>query len=778
MLDKEMLKRIGQNDANLTELILKNVIFEENDINELYNALANNTVIKNIAIEDSNIDDNQIALLCKGIKKSRTPIIDFKLKNNSKITYQSDIVILDMLNEKISQYKAAGIEDIRFDKLQETVARTPDTKDKDIVLVVGETGAGKTTIVDYLIGCKMKRDTYKEKPVVVVDKTSQNHGVIGHTSNSETEYPQTFKHKDFPFYYCDCPGFEDTKGKESRAQAAISMKKAIASARSIGGVIIIIDCNLLLADPRALTFSKLLEIVGNMFFNPFSIIDTNNVFFVFNKVPSGKTKDDVRISIVNILEDKKNFLTESGNRDAKLKNEINMIEMVLSHESQIYTVDPLDNGNSSLEINQLFKGNKNILPEDFKYMEESRVQQQIKEYMENMVYISNHIINTLIDKSDEISKCEKEKSIKEVEHKKATDAISNLSQENNTSEEKLNKYIQWNNSRCKDISDEINRLNAEILTYQKGITECEGELKKLDTTEPVPYQTLKWSGATPITWQGRTRQGKNWLGETKWSAEVFTHYGAPLSHRFTYHGIPYHSVILESNKGSFSQKDDKPKEGLYSVTFQTLDSHADLCKATVKINVEKRNHPDNVKKITYEKNQKNSLEQKIITLTSKISTLNAETHKLVEEQQTMRINEVKAEEKRKVALESLNRTIKNLQTELTIIKEQLTILVPIKEAALKACQEQRSLFTAIIQIVNVLDFALPGSNIFHFIERFEKFQQLYPFASRPVINTSSPVAGIIATGAHTFFIPHAAKGSGVAVLTPQQPAVEQRLQHP
>jgi|688.fasta_scaffold106786_2 hypothetical protein len=112
-------------------------------------------------------------------------------------------------------------------------------------MVLGNTGAGKSTTVNYLMGCKMKLVKPGElglegvKKVVIVDPESTRSEVmpIGHGDTSHTFMPTIVSDSDNNNQaYCDCPGFADNRGAEINIANAINTKKVLQQAKGVKAV--------------------------------------------------------------------------------------------------------------------------------------------------------------------------------------------------------------------------------------------------------------------------------------------------------------------------------------------------------------------------------------------------------------------------------------------------------------------------------------------------------------------------------------------------------------
>ena len=162
-----------------------------------------------------------------GIEGNPQEILDKKLNNPQvKLTANESITLVD-----------------HCAKLGERSAAT--SANKVTCLALGNTGVGKSTLLNGVMGCKLKLVKPRElgldkvKKVVIVDPGSTLHEVmpIGHTNVSQTFMPQIASNPDDNNQaYCDCPGFSDTRGEEINIANAISIRKVLQQARGINAI--------------------------------------------------------------------------------------------------------------------------------------------------------------------------------------------------------------------------------------------------------------------------------------------------------------------------------------------------------------------------------------------------------------------------------------------------------------------------------------------------------------------------------------------------------------
>ena len=120
---------------------------------------------------------------------------------------------------------------------------------QDILLLLGRTGAGKSTTIHFLAGSTMgkkKVDGLDHIAPIKVKNTILNDVTTSPHKRSETRYirsvPINFRDagldKDGGILCCDTPGFEDTNGPEVDVANGISVVEAVRQAKSVRPVIL------------------------------------------------------------------------------------------------------------------------------------------------------------------------------------------------------------------------------------------------------------------------------------------------------------------------------------------------------------------------------------------------------------------------------------------------------------------------------------------------------------------------------------------------------------
>lgn len=145
----------------------------------------------------------------------------------------------------------------------------------EVILVIGKTGAGKSTLVNYLTNIdKMRATLYKDPTVTydegtlvldIDDKEKQNFGSprIGHRKDAETSVPNKWQSQDNVVYW-DCPGFGDTAGPVQDIPNAFFIKKIFDTSTKIKLLVVIEFKDI---KGKADSVKLLTDSLGNLFNN-------------------------------------------------------------------------------------------------------------------------------------------------------------------------------------------------------------------------------------------------------------------------------------------------------------------------------------------------------------------------------------------------------------------------------------------------------------------------------------------------------------------------------
>jgi ribosome biogenesis GTPase A len=281
-----------------------------------------------------------------------------KQGNKGKEKEEAEIKDEDGGSSKDSQakYKIKELQDF----IKEAARNAEKAKGKDIVLVLGNTDAGKSTIINYLLGSELEEAENELGDVIVKTKDPQKEWAkIGHTLNSQTFLPSVYVSEDCPFVYCDCPGFNDSRTEEKRLNTTIATQLIINAAEHIRAIIVIID----VADltHRKGEGMKDISIILSRLFK--ENMEPNSFLFVFNN----KTGRNMKLSNIHLKvaaleksetekEEKLAKMQEKeGNKGSQKEYEtssqiLSMLKMISTNKKNTFLIDLFDEFESKATI--------------------------------------------------------------------------------------------------------------------------------------------------------------------------------------------------------------------------------------------------------------------------------------------------------------------------------------------------------------------------------------------------------------------------------------------
>lgn len=118
-------------------------------------------------------------------------------------------------------------------------ALAANKKQQRAVLVIGDTGVGKSTILSYLAGNKLIVK-HNGLNTVIDSIDSQNKLKIGHEKYSETTVPTKIVIEDLDFF--DCSGFKDNRGDEFEISNSFFLQRLFSLYKQVK-IFLIIDEN-------------------------------------------------------------------------------------------------------------------------------------------------------------------------------------------------------------------------------------------------------------------------------------------------------------------------------------------------------------------------------------------------------------------------------------------------------------------------------------------------------------------------------------------------------
>ena len=165
---------------------------------------------------------------------------------------------IEKIREVLETIRPLDVE-LVVDLVQKAEVTTQSVVDKDIILLLGGTGVGKSTTVQFLSGCKMERSGLKHIgpawPLVLTSGKPHPHAtrealrdvvskdVMESVTKAIVAVPVQYRsigiEEDGEFVLVDTPGFGDTAGAEVDIANSIGIVKAVHKARSVKPVVFV-----------------------------------------------------------------------------------------------------------------------------------------------------------------------------------------------------------------------------------------------------------------------------------------------------------------------------------------------------------------------------------------------------------------------------------------------------------------------------------------------------------------------------------------------------------
>lgn len=191
----------------------------------------------------------------------------------------------------------------------------------DIAIFLGSTRAGKSTLVNYIIGNILECVRDQHTRLLNVISHSKDGPKIGHSALSETVYPSKWVTEKFDEVVWDAPGFGDNRGAVQDISNAFYIKELLTRVNS-AKVVLVVDINHI-SNINIQPFIDLLNAACNIL--PDIHECKTSVSIIFSKVP--QEIDDLPVDKGRIVELLRSNVLDSGVLDAQFNAE-KLIELV------------------------------------------------------------------------------------------------------------------------------------------------------------------------------------------------------------------------------------------------------------------------------------------------------------------------------------------------------------------------------------------------------------------------------------------------------------------
>lgn len=231
--------------------------------------------VSNSYFGDYSMFPSQPALLLSPAPSQPSPI---SILNSSNLFAQTTVQREDVREIKKLEQLLLVIEQTS----QETFA----VKSKEVVLVLGPTGAGKSTFINYMAQRTMRRhsDQLSLEDTVICEEPV---AAIGHGIESCTSRPKIFPTNLPELFFCDCPGFFETRGVNIQIANAFGIQAVAKNSQKIKGIVLLVESSSLISE-RGQDLDNTIQFMLDFLGQGCEENDLKSIFVLLSKVSREK----------------------------------------------------------------------------------------------------------------------------------------------------------------------------------------------------------------------------------------------------------------------------------------------------------------------------------------------------------------------------------------------------------------------------------------------------------------------------------------------------------
>lgn len=630
-------------------------------------------------------------------------------------------------------------------KLDEGYHYTEETKGRDLILVIGNTGVGKSTTCNYLYGYRMKEVKYDLKPVIeTVDETAFK---IGHDVKSETLYAKSIVvdgictsgdvENSNRVCLLDCPGFLGNRNIETKVIESISTELAIRSARQVKGILILISYNVLM-ETRLKELRELVKILLFLFKDPIEMVKYS-VFVITKKhkcIPENEASDVVIGALRSLkkhceneavqLRKNPDLLSSEGLIWSDYEHIVTYFSAVLEGKDNILFINPLDNGESrklifswinnikprkdiskALAIDVGIEAELQIRPitiNDFNFSERNEDRDKCNKALHRRAKEGIQLISNIqkcrqanVDLNSEIVNCCMELSASiqgKLQQYLEEEIESKLSNKHLESVKRIEEMIVKNSETIESKKTDVDVTDVQI----KGLSE---NLKSIDTDTPLLFKE-----------KSVYRECIAWLTWEELDFEADTEDRT----------VEIVEVVKSMKNGNWVKEHDKREHGIYKTRYESV-FNAMPAEAYVKVYIKTKDEKGNKIKIANMKKELNRLMEHQKYLKSELQDLESEKKSLQANLSQAKEDLEAYKNTQNQNLRDCVREIEKFNAEIIRIGEEIKQATISEEEYLQNLKKNRHKFDIVLAIGTLLEF--PPGLIIDFISQYKEFLPSY-----------------------------------------------------
>ena len=550
-------------------------------------------------------------------------------------------------------------------------------KDDHLIFVLGNTMAGKSTIVNYFLDNITPCTNPKTMTNYFERKEKTLGPEIGHSLGvSLTKCVSTHKcqYNDLTLYFCDFPGFLNSDQLEESIVLSLGVQYLMKNFKSFFSILIVISEDDF-STARASCFKELLNILNGLFIDLDAI--RGSFMFLFNKSKNGKSFE----------------LSEELGQHFKNNK---LLELILNNRENCAIMNLTTQDSKHEILENLSKRNHNLPIELLNFNNYDKCLGMFNKEIERKTKESNDLFEQDVSLSNAVNLCLKQ-----------IDSLNERKRELDASKEQLKRNLKLNMTHDEYTRQEIS-IEDSIKNFKEYQNEKKTKLNELEALIQVENEQLKeLDNPNPIEVKyDEIDQNGSCFGMIKWSKKEFLYNNLDM---------PFLSAMVKYNHqdGKLKIKENNGQLGKYRAVYK---SHWDKpAKAELVLNVESQYY--NHKKIS---KIKNGLAKKDKERNTLISNLN-EYEKKINEQYEKRHDLI--EKKRK--FEEMNADMISIDKEMITLEKDISFQILEKNEKLELIKAVRRNIKAQDYSIKCIKFLLEHFGDSYANETYQLFKILY-----------------------------------------------------
>ena len=492
--------------------------------------------------------------------------------------------------------KALGIKFNRaIHLLEESFVHVEHARGKNLVMFMGSTGVGKSTLLNYLLGCRYDLEGVGlERGPRLRAGSKPEYAQVGHNSAaSMTLFPQIFPVNGESYLYCDLAGFDDTRTAHTGEEALCASNNAQVLTRlssGVKGIVLLLDRPGLESKFIVINFKNVLKTLAGMMPQDPQMAQKfleSSVFFMLTKMPIGTTREQVMMRFINplhkVFQDDLDAGKPLSEEDAKVYI---ILELMRAHPEKILVPNIFDNGQSVSLINGALRGAEVQDRDSFDFTSTASKQRKFndllmkisKAFVAKKALFETTLPDEIRQKSADLARVQTELQRLRSE---ITDREDEMKKKYDRTDD--DRVIAANRTEIGKKRVERTRVNDILQQLYRDLATERGKKALAERKEPCKIHPILDYRANPETRYRRVCKQVKILGLTiRYVShdEPYPFITNP-THEFVYQGESFTHADLWCNAGSFGIPAENKDGGSYRVTYDCGGNGA--AQATVTI---------------------------------------------------------------------------------------------------------------------------------------------------------------------------------------------------